>query len=113
MERSECIKSNSRNSSTGAIYFVERAPNGGNAIVSAIGRNICLVTRHHAITKELVSRYIHEDAEKVANWLWFRNRPVQKEFPDMSADEREFLMTGITKGDGIFDDKVVEEYNNE
>ena len=36
---------------------------------------------------------------EVANWLHTRGKAVQDAFPNMSAEDREFLMTGITPED--------------
>ena len=33
---------------------------------------------------------------EIANWLHTRGKLVQEAFPKMSAEDREFLMTGIT-----------------
>jgi hypothetical protein len=33
---------------------------------------------------------------EVAHWLFLRDKLVQDAFPNMTADDREFLMTGIT-----------------
>jgi hypothetical protein len=47
------------------------------------------ITTHRIATKE----YSPMD---IATWMFTRGDLVQNAFPNMSADDREFLMTGIT-----------------
>lgn len=59
-----------------------------------------IVTRNHPFTGEINSREIavtHEQLE-----AWETGMCIQNAMPDVSADDREFIMTGITDWDSLF-----------
>jgi hypothetical protein len=60
----------------------------GNIYVTRQGM-LGKVNTHRIATKEY-------DPMQIAMWLMARGKLVQDEFPNMSAEDREFLMTGIT-----------------
>lgn len=60
------------------------------------------IVRIHPFTGELNEREINVTQEQLATWKG--GVVAQKAFPHLNADEREFIMTGITDWDERFQD---------
>ena len=55
-----------------------------------------LITRTSAFTGVIHLRYINVTEEQLAEY-YASNMPIQSMLPQLSADDREFIMTGVTK----------------
>lgn len=53
-----------------------------------------IITRRNPFTSEMISREIDVTQHEYDNWL--NGQLIQDAMPHLSADEREFIMTGIT-----------------
>lgn len=53
------------------------------------------ITRRNPFTNEIISRDIDCTTEQLNSW-YYRDVPIQKAMPHLSASDREFIMTGIT-----------------
>lgn len=54
------------------------------------------ITRRSILTGETHTRFIAGLTAKKLVEYQFGNKPIQKVFPNLSADDREFIKTGIT-----------------
>lgn len=54
------------------------------------------VTRVSALTGVKHTREIPCSSEEMQNWLSNRSLLIQDAFPNLTADQREFILTGIT-----------------
>jgi len=79
----------------------------GYSVVKDAGGNI-YVTRSNMHGKLVMHQLACKEysVEAISKWLEYRlhrvrNSMVQDAFPNMNADDREFLMTGITPGEWL------------
>ena len=69
-----------------------------------------IITRQSPITGEVNQRDLPVTAEQMARFVR-RDENIQNIFPDLSADDREFILTGMTKEDwdSLFNERGEEE----
>jgi hypothetical protein len=63
------------------------------------------LTRKSGISGKISTMSINTTREKYQTWVLDPDRPlIQEAFPELTANEREFILTGITpeEWDGIF-----------
>lgn len=70
-----------------------------------------LITRTNPFTAEVVTLDLPVTEEQVAEWNAPNSRHIQQVFPNLTPDEREFILTGITAEtwDAIFESHDDEE----
>lgn len=56
-----------------------------------------LVKRQHMVTKEMNSMELDISEEQLTNWE--NGMLIQRAMPNLTPDEREFLMTGLLPGE--------------
>lgn len=69
-------------------------------------------SKESQLTGNRSTMHIHTDESKFVEWLNMDPRPfIQTHFPELSADEREFIMTGSTpeEWDNAFGEEEVED----
>ena len=61
------------------------------------------ITRTNIMTGNVTTREIPVTQEQLDDWE--SGTLIQHAMPNLSADDREFILTGITDWDGMFDDE--------